>query len=226
MWAGGDVWILGGGPSVPKQFSIPESLVHAVVAGTSPPSVYSPYMSFLHDKHVIGINVAYYIGDWIDMVFFGDGSFFTKHKDNLARFPGLKVSCDPNCNKIPWIKYLVRDTSHPKGISIKAGAVSWNCNSGSAAISVAVQAGAKRIILLGFDMSLDNNIQHWHNMYGKPTDPKTVSKSLLTFASHLSGFPVIAQDAKRLGVEIINASPNSTIPQFPKFSVKELINNT
>ena len=66
MWEEGDVWILGGGPSVPRQFGIPEKVVQDVINGISPPSVYSPYMKALHDKHVIGINVAYLIGNWID----------------------------------------------------------------------------------------------------------------------------------------------------------------
>jgi hypothetical protein len=80
MWEDSDVWIIGGGPSVTKQFGIPDEVVQSVVKGTSPPNVYSPYMSFLHDKHVIGINVAYLIGDWIDIVFFGDVGFFLKHQ--------------------------------------------------------------------------------------------------------------------------------------------------
>lgn len=67
IWEGGDVWIIGGGPSLTKQFDIPNDVVQRVLAGNAPPSVYSPYMSYLHDKHVIGINVAFLIGDWIDM---------------------------------------------------------------------------------------------------------------------------------------------------------------
>jgi hypothetical protein len=55
-------------------------------------------MQALHSKHVIGINVAFMIGDWIDMVFFGDGGFFLKHKAALAKFPGLKVTCHGGAN--------------------------------------------------------------------------------------------------------------------------------
>jgi hypothetical protein len=65
IWEGGDVWIIGGGPSITKEFNIPDEVVQSVLKKQSPLSVYSPYMSFLHDKHVIGINVAYMLGDWI-----------------------------------------------------------------------------------------------------------------------------------------------------------------
>ena len=229
MWEEGDVWILGGGPSVPRQFGIPEKVVQDVINGISPPSVYSPYMKALHDKHVIGINVAYLIGNWIDIILFGDDSFFLKHQKGLSEFPGLKVSCYPKDRNIPWVKFLARDNRHPKGISINPKTVSWNLNTGSAAISIAVHTGAKRIILLGFDMKLDENeVQHWHDLYGRRKSWKERNKSKpdgLPFERHLTGFPIIAKDAKMLGVEILNASPESAIQDFPKFTVKQLLHD-
>jgi len=223
MWEGGDVWIIGGGPSVPKQFGIPDEIVQSVIKGTSPPSVYSPFMTFLHDKHVIGINVAYLIGDWMDAIFFGDIGFFLKHQRGLAAFPGLKISCHPQTDKYDWVKYTPRDKTHPKGISDNPKMVSWNNNSGSAAVSIAANAGAERIILLGFDMKMDNTQQHWHDLYGRnaPRNPKKPRH--MPFDRHLRGFSDMAKDAKRRGIEIINASPDSAITCFPKYSIKELL---
>jgi len=227
IWEGGDVWILGGGPSVFTQFDIPKEVVTNVLNGTSPPSVYSPYMQPLHTKHVIGINVAYLIGDWIDMVFFGDGGFFLSHRLRLAQFPGLKVTCHTGANKDSWVKFLGRDGRHPRGISTAPNLVSWNGNSGAAAISIAAWSGAKRIILLGFDMKLSvDNRQHWHDLYGRgvrdPTNDRQRRK--LPFDRHLRGFEDIARDAKNWGIEIINASPDSAITQFPKTTVKDILN--
>ena len=226
MWEGGDVWILGGGPSVFAQFNIPKDVVDNVMSGASPPSVYSSYMKALHKKHVIGINVAYLIGDWIDMVFFGDSGFFLAHKAALAVFPGLKVTCHSGASGNSWVKFLGRDGSKPRGISSAPNLVSWNSNSGAAAISVAAHSGAKRIILLGFDMRLsEDHRQHWHNVYGKgfidPKDDRKMRK--LPFQRHLRGFDVIAEDAKRMGIEILVANPDSAITQFPKVTVKELL---
>jgi len=224
IWEGGDVWIIGGGPSVPRQFGIPEKVIQSVVNGTSSPSVYSPYMEYLHDKHVIGINVAYLIGDWIDAVFFGDQGFFLTHQAGLARFPGLKVSCSPGIEKTPWVKYLGRDKTKIRGITDNPKMVSWNGNSGAAAISMAVHAGAKRILLLGFDMQVNvNNDQHWHDIYGRK-QPRPKNKPIrYPFERHLRGFPEIARDAKRMGVEILNVNSDSAITNFPKYNLKELI---
>lgn len=225
MWEEADVWIIGGGPSVPKQFGIPEKVVKNVIEGSSPPSVYSSYMSFLHDKHVIGINVAYMLGEWIDLVFFGDSSFFEKHMQALAKFPGLKASCHPIVEKYPWVKFLPRNTKHPLGISSNPNCVSWNHNSGSAAISIAANSGAKRIFLLGFDMTLSTTArQHWHDVYkrGVINTEKSRKSVAGSFSRHLHGFPQMAIDAKKLGIEIINVCPESTITQFKKVSLKDL----
>ena len=224
IWDGGDVWIIGGGPSIPKQFDVPDTIIQEVLAGTSSPSVYSPYMESIHNKHIIGVNAAYLLGDWIDIVFFGDSGFFLQHKNQLAAFPGIKVS---PCNKtehVTWVRHTPFDNRHSKGISSNPSLVSWNGNSGAAAISTAVHTGAKRIILLGFDMCLgEYNNQHWHDAYNR--GPAVTQKRLrrLPWYRHTKGFAIIKTDAEQMGVEIINASPNSAIQEFRKATVKELL---
>lgn len=223
MWKGEDVWIIGGGPSVAKQFDIPSDIVKQVVEGTSPLSVYSSYMKFLHNKHVVGINVAYLLGDWVDVVFFGDPGFFLTHKKALLEFKGLKVTCNPTVERFSWVKFLARDHKHTKGISPHRDKVSWNHNSGAASISFVAHTGANRIFLLGFDMKLSNSgYQHWHDVYHRGVwEPK--KKKKLPFSLHLAGFLPIAKDANKLGIEIINVCPDSAIDCFPRVSLKSLI---
>jgi len=224
IWEDADVWIIGGGPSVPKQFDVPDEVIQDVIAGNSPPSVYSPYMKSIHDKHIIGINAAYLLGDWVDIVFFGDKGFFLQHEAQLAAFPGLKISPISLAVSRTWVKHTPRDNSHGRGISPSPYMVSWNGNSGAAAISTAVHTGAKRIILLGFDMTLgEHNNQHWHDVYNRGPVKTEKRARKLPFYRHLRGFTEIARDAKQIGVEIINACPNSMIEQFRKVSVKELL---
>lgn len=222
IWKGEDIWILGGGPSVPEQFGVPEDIIDRVIAGALPPSAYSPYMESIHNKHVIGINVAYLIGDWIDMMFFMDSKFFQANSESLKYWLGMKVSCWLGASKIPWIKYLARD-AREFGISGNPSTVCWNTNSGCAAISLASHLGAKRIILLGFDMSFGQVGRHWHNLYNNELPSAKHPVLTFNFARHMAGMDQIALDAKARGIEIINASPRSVITQFPKFGVKELL---
>jgi hypothetical protein len=165
IWDGGEVWILGGGASLTTQFGIPDDVVKAVRDKEAPLSAYSPYMEAIHNKHVIAVNVAFMIGEWIDMMFFGDIGIYTGNKHILAKWPGIRITCHDGVRDISWIKYLRRDGKHPKGISPDPNCISWNANSGGSAISVAANAGAKRIILVGFDMTNIGGERHWHNQY-------------------------------------------------------------
>jgi hypothetical protein len=224
IWEGSDVYILGGGPSLTKQFDIPDSVVESVVNKTSSPNVYSPYMSKLHDKNVIGINIAYMIGNWINMVFFGDIGFFLRNEGGLAEFPGLKITCHDRV-RVNWVKYLPADSSKRIGLSENPGTVCWNYNSGAAAISLAAHLGAKRIILLGFDMKESaTGINHWHDQYNRIGAVNSKGRPIITpYETHMKGFPWIRKDALRRGIEIINCCPDSAIESFPKCNLKEIL---
>ncbi|MFA7217792.1 MAG: ATP-grasp fold amidoligase family protein [Dehalococcoidales bacterium] len=225
IWSGGDVWIIGGGASITKEFEIPDEVVLDVLNGKQPMSAYSPYMKFLHDKHVIAVNAAFMIGEWMDMVFFGDSKFFLKFKNQLYTHPKLKVSCAPASQQCPWVKYLSRDKRKPRGLTENRETVSWNYNSGGAAMTVAANAGAKRIFLLGFDMKLnDRGDQHFHSVYkSKRTAANPAKRKNLKFFQHLKSFPEIAQDAKRRGIEVYNVCPDSAILEFPRITLKQAI---
>jgi len=211
---------------MPRQFGVPEEVIRTVVSRQMTASAYGPYMSPIHDKHVIGVNNVYQIGDWIDVIFFGDCSWYLFHRPYIAKWPKLKVTC---CNRFAsrtesqseGVKYLPKDTTKSFGISSNPSTVSWNSNSGAAAISLAAHLGVKRIILLGFDMSLDGHkVSHWHGPHNpqknaKPTKPP--------FARHLKGFPAIASDAAARGIEILNACPESAITVFPKINLKDIL---
>jgi hypothetical protein len=222
IWKGGDVWILGGGPSVIQQFYMPSDIVSQVLEGKLPVSAYSPYMEPIHKKHVIGVNAAFEIGTWIDMVVFGDSKYFVNHRKKMALFPGLRVGCTPAARTASWAKELDRDGKKPYGLTMNPTKVSWNGNSGSAAINVAVHTGAKRIFLLGFDMKLAGGEKHWHRVYSKGKPIKRVGIQL-PFPKHLVGFPAIKEDADKLGVQIFNVCPDSAIKEFPKLTLKEAL---
>ncbi len=213
---------------MPRIFGVPEDVVQLVMTGIQRPSIYSPYMEVLKSKHTIGVNNSYQISSWIDVMFFGDCNWYLQHRKVLAEWPGLKVtSCnrfakkaDKDCD---GIKYLGRDKEKKYGLTDNRTMISWNQNSGSAAISMAVHFGVKRIVLLGFDMVLDDNKRsHWHNFHGNTTTNKRKKKSP-PFALHMMGFEEMAKDAKALGVEIVNASPTSAITEFKKVKLEEVL---
>ena len=231
MWEGGECWIIGGGPSVPIEFGVPEDVISAVLSGEQPLNAYSPYLSPIHDKHVIGVNAAFLLGDWIDITFFGDAGFYFAKKPAMDALTKLKVSCNSNLPRkadsrhICDIKYVPIDGRHSKGITSRENMVAWNLNSGAAAINLAWHLGVQRVYLLGFDMELSNNgAQHWHRHYKKDRNPqKPKDPKKLPFKRHLPCFSMVANDARRLGLEIINVNPNSKIKVFERVKLSDVL---
>jgi hypothetical protein len=226
MWDGGDAWIIGGGSSLPEQFGVPESLINKVMKKELPKSAYSPYYEAIHDKHVIGTNLAYKLGDWVSVLYFADASWYRNNMNALTTFKNLKVTDVRRVKNRPPteaenhknIKKLVR--SNDEGLSTDPEVLNWNKNSGAAAINLAVLFGATRILLLGFDMKPNGaGATHWHAgdpCYLKPTRARN-------FERFQSRFPRIAEDAKELGVEILNVNENSAINEFEKVHIKEVL---
>ena len=224
IWDGGRCLILGGGPSLAGQFDIPQDLITRVTDSKDPldPRAYSRYMELIHDEHVIAVNNSYLLGDWPDICHFGDWGWYKVHRERLASWPGLKVShspsfADPAKAKEGGVKYMPRDRAKRMGLSDNPGKLSWGFNTGSSAIDLAVHLGAKQVILLGFDMRNGRSGEtHWHRGHGPNRRPAS-------YARFLQGFPVIAKDARRLGVEIINCSPGTSITEFPVANLKEIL---
>lgn len=223
MWEGGECWIIGGGPSLPYQFDVPEKVIQKVRDGIIPMSVYSEYMEALHDKHVIGINIAYMLGNWISVCYFCDLTIFRNYKYQLLDWHNLKVTDTGNmpprerylhCN----IKKLRRNNKY--GLDPDPDRIRWNRNSGGGAIDLAVHFGCKRILLLGFDMKADDGGKtHFHSglpCYSNPTLERS-------FTRFLKCFPFIANDAEKLGVEILNVNPDSAIEDFKKVRLEDVL---
>jgi hypothetical protein len=220
IWKDGTCIVIGGGTSLIEQFQIPTEVVEKVYIGVEDASVYSPFLSPIHNQHIIAVNMAYKLGDWIDVLFFGDDDFWKTRKEEIIAFNGLRVSFESEKIRDSRVKLVARNPRKKQGITFApAGLLSWNFNSGAAAINLAIQFGAKRIILLGFDMQLDqNNNQHWHKVYSSPLD--VIKESM---KKHLQGFSVIAKDIEGTGIEIINCSLNSAIQCFRKANIWEIL---
>ena len=95
IWKNGECVILGGGTSFIKQFNIPKEVVDKVYSGQALPNIYSPYLEAIHNKHVIGVNMAYKLGDWVDCLYFGDGGFLAAHRSDIFDFKGLRITSTP-----------------------------------------------------------------------------------------------------------------------------------
>ena len=212
-----EIWIFGGGHSIMEQFKIPYVLREKVQSKELTPQAYLRYLLPLKDKQVLGINAAYMIGDLFSHILFVDECFWKHNKENLLKHPAQLVSFDNRHKNVPHpsIIHLGKDTGKLQGIHPDPTKICFNNSTGGAAINYAVHLGATKIVLLGFDMNGEKTT-HFHNEYfwinNKPP-----------FKEHLLPFKQIAKECNERGVEVLNASPNSSITAFKKVSVSDLL---
>lgn len=177
-------------------------------------AVNNSYGDPVHDEK--GTLVKYVPRDYVDIVWFGDPSWYEWHEEWLRDFGGLKVHCSENrWDRNPELKRLGRDKSK-FGLSTKTGHVCWNKSSGASAINLACLLGAKRIILLGYDMRKIDGQKNWHQDHKVHQDDAPFKKFLKPFSK-------IAKDLKELGVECLNATEGSAIKQFPIIKLEEVL---
>jgi len=201
--------------SVPKLW--PDSTVYILGGGYS---LLNERLHLIRNEKVIGVNIAFKLGDWVDICWFGDKRWYQWNKEKLKDFEGLKVACCPVLEGEKGIKVLDREKK--LGMSNRPDRLYWNWCSGSSAIDFAHHLGAKKIVLLGFDMKPawagKNN---WHD------DHEVKDNSEEAYPKYLSAFPEIAKDAIRKEIVIINSTMSSVIPEcyIPKMPLEEVVEN-
>lgn len=209
MWPGSTVFIIGGGPS-------------------ASPAV-TDFSPLYEGQRVIACNNAYgdpvYSGKnlvamiprkWVDICWFGDQKWWGWHHDLIRPFPNLIATCATNTglrDKVKRVKAVNRGKKC--GIMKNPARVSWNACSGTSAINLAYHLGAARVVLLGFDMGYVDGRKNYHTDHQEPdADP---------FDIYLKYLKVVAKEAKELGLEIVNATPDSACKSFPFATIAEVI---
>lgn len=99
------------------------------------------------------------------------------------------------------------------------GVVGSGGNSGFQALNLVAQFGAKRIVLIGFDMHGADGL-HWYG-HNKGKDMRNPSDG--SYLRWRKAFAKNAGRLERMGIEIINASPNSALSCFEKCELTEVI---
>lgn len=231
IWSG-TCWILGGGVSVAEQFNVPDTLIP-----TTREEYYQfgTYLAPILSQNIIGVNVGAFVSDQVKVAFWGDSDTYSDFRSWFDAFGGIKVSAAGKFIEDRYKSIYHVYKSNKKGITEKNDEVSWVAkNSASAAISLAYHLGASTIILLGIDLCKTSGRVHWHSGY--PDKQQTPRTRLLNagaviptverdapFNRHAQYYPVIAKDAQKLGIRIINASPNSILDCFEKMTVQEIL---
>jgi hypothetical protein len=144
----------------------------------------------------IAVSDAYRLAPWAEYVVSSDAQWWRKHPEAIGAI-GQKFGAMPDFQAIPGVDRLLVPTGS---------------NSGLLALHVAVRFGAKRIVLLGFDMKGDTHFFGKHPFPLKTTSPERYEVFKRQFGQY-----------HPKGVEIINATPGSALQCYPFQPLGELI---
>lgn len=197
IWRGEMAFLLGSGPSLTAEIA-------AKLCG----------------RHVIAVNSSASLAPWAEVLFFTDASWWEPRQDLVANWPGLVISLSRHAkrgmpDKVKRIHGETRCDFAPVG----SETVRQGRSSGHTAIGLAVALGATTIVLMGYDMRVVDGREHFHDEYrGAP------GRDLALYANQfLPGFKGWNAAALKAGVEIINATPNSALTEFPMADLDEML---
>jgi len=190
-----------------------------IVAGG--PSVAGQDTDRLERQRVIAINSSWQCVPFAEILFFGDDRWWREYLHLvLAGFTGRIVTCAQAVHHAR-IEKLQRRTC--PGLSDNRGEVMVRRTSLTGAINLAVHMGFNSIVLLGADggPSPDGRIHH-HAEYG----PRLNTSFSNLWAEQRKDLEAAAVDLKRLGVEVVNASPSSALSDlWPIVTLDDVLEN-
>lgn len=142
----------------------------------------------------IVVSDAYRLAPWADALVSNDAAWWRARPDT-AKFVGLKFSANPNVERVEQVKKYER-------------VIGRGSNSGVLAMYVARILGAKRILLVGFDM-------RGTHFFGKHEDPlhNTTDEQFNTFKSY---FAELKKLLDKEDIEVLNCTPDSALKCFRK----------
>lgn len=190
-FSGTDVFIVGGGYSL-KNFDF----------------------NLLKNKNVIALNSAYnYVGENA-VLYWADAVWGQNEEDSLRKHPSkYKFSSRINADTLilsnktgtagcHWLK-KTGDYGYDSNVNNVRGN-----NSGANAINFAINLGAYRIILLGFDMGYTGSKSHFHDHYQTTVGYNVYSELFIP------SIESIAKNIAHIPVKIINCSHTSALKCF------------
>ena len=148
-------------------------------------------------------NTSYQIAPWADVLVMHDARWWRRWRaDVMAVFHGAKIS-----------KEQVDDAAVRCMPQVQAYA-----NSGGMAASLAILAGAARILYLGLDCKpAADGRRHWHGAHPPGLGDAV---SMPKWAEEIK---LLAGDAFLGGVEVINASRDTALECFPRIPFEEAL---
>ncbi len=168
-------------------------------------------------RHTIAINTTFQLAPWADVLYACDDRWWSVHYDEVKeKFYGQLWSQDEETRKRQGIRVI--RSERKDGLSKTPGIIRQGMSSGYQAMNLAYLAGAKKLLLLGFDCKPGaDKRSHWHGDHPAPLNNSN------PFPSWIKKMETLAVDLAEANVEVVNLTPGSAIRCFRFADWKEVL---
>lgn len=161
------------------------------------PSMSQSFADSVRGCRVGVVNNCFELAPWADFLAATDVKWWLRYPQ-ARKFAGRKFSP----NRIG------------EGVEqVRTARITSACNSGVLALECARRMGAKRILLLGFDMGLGHYFGQYTNGLGNTTKERRVV--------HHAQFAAWAKANKK--IEVLNCTPGSALQAFPMARIEDYL---
>lgn len=209
-------------PDAAKWWSVPREWQGetAFLVGGGP-SVLELDLELLRGRRVIAINSSYASVPFADFLAFGDLRWWQEHRLPLGHFQGRVVTWrnTPCQLKNADREILTLERQLPPGLAILPTRVVFRRTSYSSAINLAVHLGASTIVALGLDgKPARDGRTHHHAPHPERWAPRPDK-----WREQAAELKTLVEPLERLGVKLLNASPDSAVPFWPIVNLKDCL---
>lgn len=192
----------------------------AIIVGTGPSATDAPLALAKDKARFFVVKVSWRLAPWADAMYGVDKDWWIANQ-GVPQFKGLKFSPSPTAARAFGLRQIklkakaqiLTDELGVIGCGLKTG----GGHSGFQAVNLAVQFGSKRILLVGFDMTLANGA-HWSNETEAVAKPDAARTNMWR-----EEFDACAPQFETLGVKVINCAMKSALKAYPKMPLHEAL---
>jgi hypothetical protein len=168
---------------------------------------------------VLAINESWQLAPWADALYGCDGRWW-QWRGGAPKFKGLKIAYEITGDFKDIHRVFIPDRKRDTIVMEPLGHIGAGGNSGFQALNLAAQFGARRILLVGFDMRIDLG-SHWHPPHYPPLSNPHDRDNLPRWRKAIDG---ASECFSALGIEVINCSDVSMLKSYPKMTIEEALN--
>lgn len=196
----------------------------AVVVGNGPSMLSFPLESLRRPRvRVLVANGGYLLVPWADVLMCTDRRWLAAHEGELGGYKGPmivvtqpKVVTKPDPRMVLLRRRFIGEAKSDPFARRDTLFEGWNSTSTS--ISCAILRGARRIILIGVDLSPGHDLRR--RTYDDSKDNAKVAA--LRYGRQVTHLTLQAEWVRRKGIEVINCSPRSGLTCYPYARWKDI----